>query len=604
MSRITGPRASIRGKREPGGGTPAPGRRSRIGRLALRLALAAVLLGAVTARAADIELQAPDALAPLLERHLSALQGDQQAMLGDPTDRIALLRRTRREAGNLLATEGYFTPDVSLQQAGERWRLVVEPGPRARIASFDLTLKPGSGLSVEQADKQLAALRERWPLPQDAPFRQAQWDAGKAALLVGLTRKEFAAARISASLAKVDPDKATVRLSVELDPGPRFRFGELSVEGLDQYSEDLVRRYGPPEPGAPYDEDRLLDFQTRLQNTPYFASAVVDIERDPAAAAATPVRVRLTEAKPRRLSLGGGFSSNNGYRAEVGYRDANLFGRAWQLVSGLRIEQKELLAFADVFLPPDRAGFQDSVGALHERSDHEGLRVSREALGVTRTYPWQKGEVSVSIRYQRERTEPDGGIASTQKALTGDVSLLWREVDSVIEPRRGFVAFGRLGGAGKAVLSTQNFVRAYGRLQAYFPVGERDVLSLRGETGKTLATSRDGIPQDFLFRAGGTQSVRGYAYRSLGVEQGDAIVGGRYLATASAEYTHWRPDGFGYAAFVDAGNAVDDPDAYRPLVGYGVGGRWKSPAGPLAIDLAYGQDERRFRLHFAILVAF
>jgi len=573
-------------------------------RLAGWLSFAAALLHLSVALAAEIELQAPEEVAPLLQRHLSALQAEQQRMLDDPTDRIALLRRTRREAESLLATEGYFTPEISLERAGEGWRLVVAPGQRARIESFELKLKPGSGLTGERAETALKVLRERWPLKQGTPFRQSQWDAGKAALLLGLTRKEFAAARISSSLARVDPDAASVRLSVELDAGPSFRFGELSVEGLEQYSEDLVRRYDPPKPGTIYDEDRLLDFQTRLQNTPYFASAVVDVEREPGAAAATPVSVRVSEAKPRRVSLGGGFSSNNGYRAEIGHRDANLFGRAWQLVSGLRIEQKELLAFADVFLPPDRAGFQDSFGALHERSDHEGLRVSREAFGVTRTYPWEKGEFSVSVRYQRERTEPDGGIASTQKALTGDVSLLWREVDSVIEPRRGFVAFGRLGGAGKAVLSTQNFVRAYGRLQAYFPVGERDVLSLRGEAGKTLATSRDGIPQDFLFRAGGTQSVRGYAYRSLGVEEGDAIVGGRYLATASVEYTRWRADGFGYAAFLDAGNAVDEPDAYRPLVGYGVGGRWKSPAGPLAIDLAYGQDESRLRLHFAILVAF
>ncbi|MCB1897101.1 MAG: BamA/TamA family outer membrane protein, partial [Rhodocyclaceae bacterium] len=160
------------------------------------------------------------------------------------------------------------------------------------------------------------------------------------------------------------------------------------------------------------------------------------------------------------------------------------------------------------------------------------------------------------------------------------------------------------GGAAKAVLSTQNFVRSYGRLQVFLPVAERDVLTLRGELGKTVASSRDGIPQDFLFRAGGSQSVRGYGYRSLGVEDGGAIVGGRYLATMSAEYTRWRPDGFGYAAFVDAGNAVDEADEYRPLLGYGIGGRWKSPAGPLALDLAYGQDERRFRLHFAILVAF
>lgn len=570
-------------------------------------ALAAVCLvatGATAWAAGVVRVDAPEAVLGLLQKHLSVLDGEHPRARTDPADRLALTRRARREVEGLLATEGYFSPRVTLEPAGEDWRLTVEPGGRAVIDRFQLTRRAGSGLDDEAWGALLERLAADWPLKKGQPFTQSAWDAGKSGLVGALTRVEFAAARISSSLAKVDPDRGLVDLSVELDPGPRFRFGELRVEGLQAYSVDLIERYNPPEPGTPYDEDRLLAFQTALQNTPYFSSAVVEISRDPAQADATPLRVLVSEAKPRRVTLGAGFSSNNGYRTEVGYRDANLFGRAWQLVSGLRIEQRELLVFSDVFLPPDRAGYQDSFGALHERSDHEGLKVSREAIGVTRSYPLPKGEFGVSIKYQRERTEPDGSLASEQTALTGDVSLLWREVDNLLEPRQGFVAYGRLGGAGKAALSTQNFARAYGRLQFYLPVAQRDVLSLRGEIGKTFATSRDGIPQDFLFRAGGSQSVRGYGYRSLGVREGDATVGGRYLATASAEYTHWRPDGFGYAAFIDAGNATDEASDYRPLLGYGVGGRWKSPAGPLALDLAYGHDERRFRLHFAILIAF
>ncbi|MCB1954776.1 MAG: BamA/TamA family outer membrane protein [Rhodocyclaceae bacterium] len=551
-----------------------------------------------------VRLEAPDVVSGLLEQHLTILDREHDQARSDPAERLALVRRARGEVESLLATQGYFAPTVTLEESGEDWVLRVVPGERAAIESFDLTLRDGSPLDAQAWETLRADLLRTWPLPVGAFFTQRAWDAGKTGLVSVLTRQEFAAARINTSLARVDPGRAKVALTVELDSGPRFRFGELSVEGLNDYPESLVRRYNPPKPGTPYDEDRLLAFQTALQNTPYFASAVVEISRDRDQADATPIRVLVSEAKPRRLTFGAGFSSNNGYRTEVGYRDANLFGEAWHLVSGLRIEQRELLAFGDIFLPPDPAGFQDSFGALHERTDHEGLKVSREAVGVTRTYPIPKGEFGVSVKYQRERTEPDGGDTSEQNALTGDLSLLWREVDNVLEPRSGFVAYGRLGGAGKAVLSTQNFARAYGRLQFYLPVGRLDVLSLRGEVGKTFARSRDGIPQDFLFRAGGSQSVRGYGYRSLGVRDGDAIVGGRYLATASAEYTHWRDNGFGYAAFIDAGNAVDDPGAYRPLLGYGVGGRWKSPAGPLALDLAYGQEERRFRLHFAILIAF
>jgi outer membrane translocation and assembly module TamA len=62
---------------------------------------------------------------------------------------------------------------------------------------------------------------------------------------------------------------------------------------------------------------------------------------------------------------------------------------------------------------------------------------------------------------------------------------------------------------------------------------------LEHEAGIVWAPARDGIPEDFLFRAGGTRSVRGYAYRSLGVRDGEAVVGGRYLATGTVEYVRW-----------------------------------------------------------------
>ena len=131
-----------------------------------------------------------------------------------------------------------------------------------------------------------------------------------------------------------------------------------------------------------------------------------------------------------------------------------------------------------------------------------------------------------------------------------------------------------------------------------------DVFIRRGEAGVTLAESRDGIPQAFLFRTGGAQSVRGYDYLSLGVKDGDATVGGRYLATASAEYVHWFKPQWGTAVFVDAGDAADSREDFDLRGGYGVGARWRSPAGPLAIDLAWGHQERSLRLHFGVAIAF
>jgi translocation and assembly module TamA len=72
----------------------------------------------------------------------------------------------------------------------------------------------------------------------------------------------------------------------------------------------------------------------------------------------------------------------------------------------------------------------------------------------------------------------------------------------------------------------------------------------------------------------------------------------------SAEYTHWITPSWGAAAFVDAGDAQDSRDAFDLAVGYGLGARWKSPLGPLGVDLAYGQREGKLRLDFSLAVPF
>ena len=117
-------------------------------------------------------------------------------------------------------------------------------------------------------------------------------DAETKALLDAVGARSYAAARIAESRAEIDPETAQARLKVRNDSGPAFYLGELEVEGIEHLPADLVQRYSQLKPGAPYDREELLAFQTDLQNTPHFGSVIVDIERDPALAAAVPVRVQ------------------------------------------------------------------------------------------------------------------------------------------------------------------------------------------------------------------------------------------------------------------------------------------------------------------------
>ncbi len=549
-----------------------------------------------------VMLVAPDTVRDFLARHL-----DLPARFAIVDSRAALTRRARREVAELLATEGYFSPRVEVHPAApgaEGLVIEVEPGPQTRIESVALEFSghlAGEG-GAETARR--AALRAAWPLQAGAPFRSPVWEEAKAALLAGAVETDYAGARIAASRAAVDPARAAARLTVMLDAGEPYRFGALTIQGLKRYDEALVRRLAPFAAGEPYRRDQLLAFQSRLQNTPWFHSVLVGA--DPAAAVNNeiPVEVALAETPSRRLGFGAGYSTNSGARGEVNYHDHDFLGRAWDFGSGLRLEEMRQTLFADLGLLPDERGYRLSFGGRLESSDIQGLASTRQQLGIARSRASEHIETRLSLEWQRENRRPSGAAAGTDHALTTDWRWIRRNVDDTLNPRRGNLVEFRLGGASKHLLSSRDFVRTHLRAQHWWPLGRYDTLSLRGEAGTTVAGSRFGIPENYLFRAGGAQSVRGYAYHSLGVREGSATVGGRALLTGSLEYTHWFDRDWGAALFVDAGNAADHWRGMKPLFGSGVGARWRSPAGPLALDVARGLESGRWHLHFSIMVAF
>lgn len=547
-----------------------------------------------------VTLVAPEPVRAFLAKHL-----DLPARLAGEDAQAVLTRRAGRAAADLLATEGYFTPRIEVRRTADAALAVeVDPGPRTRVESVAIEFL--GDLANEDAER--AARRERlranWPLKAGAFFRSADWEAAKSALLADVAAADHAAARLAGSRAEIDPAHAKARLTVVIDAGPAYRFGALSIEGLERYDVALVQGLAPFAAGEAYRRDALLTFQTRLQNTPWFHSVIV--EADPAAAIgdAVPVHVTLAETPSKRVGFGLGYGTNAGARGEVNYRNHDFLGRAWDLNSGLRVEEKRQALFADLGLLPDARGYRLGFGGRIEASDIQGLASTRQVLGASRSRVADRVETRLGLEWQREERRPAGAAIETDDALALDWRWIRRAADDALNPRRGNVIDFRLGGASTHLLSDRDFVRTKLRAQQWWPIGERDTLSLRGEAGYTAATSRFGIPQDYLFRTGGSQTVRGHAYQSLGVREGNAVVGGRALLVGSLEYTHWFGGPWGVAVFADAGDAADLWRDLKPATGVGAGARWKSPVGPLALDLARGSRSGRWHPHFALLVAF
>lgn len=526
----------------------------------------------------------------------------------DNTAEKTFLYRAQKEIRSLLATEGYFSPSISWSQQTQdktaKPEIKVDPGTLTRIGTVSIEFRGEIIQADEKYQKRIEQIRAAWPLKADSPFRSSEWEQAKSTLLSTMTQEEFAAAVIVTSQATVDPDHARADLSITIDSGPVFYFGDIQITGLTRYDQTLITNLATFKAGDTYRRDLLHAYQIALQKAPQFNTVSVSISADIAQHKSMPVQVVLTEAQSQRFAFGGGYSSNNGARGEINYRNHNVLDRAWNLTSMLRLEQKRQTFFTGIDTLPDQNNVNYSLGASLQTTDIENLKTIEQKVGVTRNYQTPETQMQLGLNWQIEHKKPAGAINQINEALTLDWRWRRQVVDDPINIRRGDVTEIRVGGGSQLFLSDQDFIRTYARHQTWWPIGSQDVIFLRAEVGYTLASSRFGIPQEYLFRAGGIQSIRGYDFKSIGVQEGNAIVGGRTMATGTIEYTRWFTQQWGAAAFADIGSAANSWHRMHPFLGYGSGVRWRSPAGPIALDLARSHETGTLRVHFSMAVAF
>jgi len=584
----------------------------------VRWLLAAVLLAATAcAHAADpepptafrVEIAAPSPLDEALRENLDIMRWQGVDALRDAvTDDLLerLLAEARTQAREIAATRGFFSPAVEVSaKTGEGGRVVrveVAPGQPTLVRAVRIGFT-GPVLEDPAGAARMAAVREAWPLRVGDVFTQAGWDAAKGLAVATLSAERFAAAGIASSKATIDPDAYAADLELTLASGPPLVFGDVQITGLDKHPEAVVRHLSPIHPGDPYSREKLETYQRRLIATNYFASVQVTVDADPSRPGALRVKVALIEAPKRKVDVGVGYSTDTQFRAQLDYRDVNFLGLNHRLTSTLRYETKVQALTASVESPPDADGWYNIYSADLRATQIQNLDTQAVSAGFVRKLADERNQPAWGVGYIFERQEPSGLPADNTYALVASVWYTWRRTDELLSPRRGWNAAVQLAAAPPGV-SSRAFGRAVGKFSWFVPLARNLDGIVRTEAGAVLADTSSGIPQAMLFRTGGDTTVRGYAFESLGVKAGDAIVGGRYYSLASAEAVYWAWDNLGIAAFVDAGNAVDSLSDFRFAVGYGLGGRARTPAGPLRLDLAYGQDTRQFRIHFSFGLTF
>ncbi|MDI1309890.1 MAG: autotransporter assembly complex protein TamA [Methylotenera sp.] len=558
----------------------------------------------------QVEITAPVPLKDLLKKHLDMVKWRDNPRMS-PAEWKRLFSLAQQNIKDLIATEGYFAAKIyqTLESQNGTYiaKFVVEAG--APVLVSDVALSFTGDISTQAADAKPNAekLRESWFLQKGAPFRQESWNQAKRKLLTEFLVERYPNASISNSKAEVNLETQTITLTVEVNSGNAIRFGDTTIIGLERYRSKVVENLNPIKPGDIYNQSDLVTFQTRLQESGYFQTVEVTADTlnstNSAEPNIAPIKVKVIENRSIKMGIGAGYSTNTGPRLQLSVEHLNLFNKGWKLSSNLKLENNAQVLTSEIHLPTTKSGYRDSINANASHTLVEGLDLTVARAGVKRAWGDRKREQYVSANLLTESSEVEGASSddSTYAATLG-YGIILRRTDNDLSPTRGYLLNVQFTGAPFTSTDNGSFLQSHVKTQAYYPITSSTQLIARAEVG--MVNGKNSAPELYLFRAGGDQSVRGYAYQSLGVTEGDAIVGGRYIATGSVEVVQWLTSQWGAAVFVDAGNAGNSLQDLSPVYGYGLGARWKSPLGPIGADIAYGESTGEYRFHFNIGVAF
>lgn len=574
--------------------------RQPLHRFSHALGLLLWLAGIVTAHAYTVEIRGGEAFAEMFEQHLDIRRHENDATISeDEWRRLASI--TPQQIRDLLATEGYFSPSVTAElvtEGGQQLaRFNIAPGAPTLVDSVEIRIH---GPVVNAYPQRVERVRRQWGLARGERFTQKDWSEAKNALLRNFLVRDFPAAVITTSEARIEPQQQRAILTVEIDSGPAFTFGELQIEGLQRYSRSMVDGLNPIRPGERYSQEKLNELQSRLTDTGYFSSVFPSIDTDPAHAQGTPVKLSLVENPRKQLGLGVGFSTDTGAGVQVKWLDRNFLQRDWRLQTQLELNREARLLDGELFLPARGNGWVPNFNTRYERTTTAGEVLDKVRAGARMSTLNRVDERSGGFSFFMERQRLPDGTLNNRQALIAAYSYARRRLDNLIAPRRGYVAAVEFGAGPKGLINEANIVRMAARATWLNQLQREWRSVVRGQIGQVLVAERSKVPGDLLFRTGGAQSVRGYGFETLGVAQGGAIVGGRVVAVVSAELVYRITPAWGAAVFHDAGNAADSWRGFRFRHGTGVGARWRSPIGPVNIDLAYGHTTREPHLHFSV----
>ncbi|MGV8953544.1 MAG: autotransporter assembly complex protein TamA [Cypionkella sp.] len=560
-------------------------------------------------------------------RNASSLVADQDQPASGAAGLLAKGRGDYRRIVAALYNEGYYGGVVSIRVGGQEAAklapdtdlpdpvevaIVVEPGPLFHFNSVNIVnVAPVSSDWADYVPPASSRGLNSGDIAKAGAIVKAEALALEAWRQLGYAKAEIANRNVVA-----DHATSTVDVTITVNPGMKAAFGPVAVSGTERMDPDFVRRQTGLAVGEEYDPDTLARAQKRLDRLEVFSSARLEAAQSIGADGLLPYSLIVQELPGARFGVGANYSSIDGLGVEAFHLWRNLFGQAERL----RLDAK----VASIAYPIDTTQFDYLFGGTFTKpgvftpdTDLVAAVSAERTVYPTYTQTSANGKLGLTHMFSDQITFEGGATLDrsrfddtfgtrdfTTAGVYAGATLDFRndKVDATsgwyakvsVEP---FYEFRFANPGAKFTVE--------GRTYFGFAEDDKFVLAGRVKAGAVVGPSQAEISPDKLFFAGGGGSVRGYGYKSIGVNDGQGnVTGGRYLLEASLEARAKVTDTIGVVGFLDGGYVAADvfPGLEDLRIGAGLGVRYYTGLGPLRLDVAIPLNKKAGDSDYAVYV--
>lgn len=522
--------------------------------------------------------------------------------------------------GDVLRNYGYYDGEVIRQLSGGRRGFAdeaqgesganVESAPKVRFDVLPGEQYTFGTLNLGQLDR--LSDDEREPLLQAFGIRPGDplyadgIVSARGSLRLALGENGYPFTALSDPRLLIDHSRREGDLTLNVDTGGKFNFGEVTSNDPDFLSGRHLGRIARFDPGDLYQTSLQADLRRAILATGLVSSVVITPREVTAPDGEVPgevaLDVGLDRAPLRTISGAVGFGTEDGFKVEGAWEHRNLFPPEGALrlrgILGTREQLASITVRRSNFRGRDQILTLDTFASAIETEAVDARTVAFRGsfervsnLLFQKPLSWQLGS---ELIYTDERNRVTNGISRPrQEYLIGGVfgRATLDGSDDLLDPREGYrVTFFAEPEVSRTLGATSAYLRARVDASYYQPVG-KTVIAAR-VAGATVAGAQllDIAPSRRLYSGGGG-SVRGFGFQAIGPRNiFDEPEGGRSLLEAAVEAripTNLFDGAIEVVPFFDLGSISSDPVPSFDVVraGAGIGVRYKTSFGPIRVDV-------------------